>query len=561
MTGLMNVSKSYVSTIAVCAALWVAGPLQAQSTMEIPQPEIVKTSIAGELPGYWEVEAVTVSDPVTSGDAIDPLVRWRFEAKISPTEDLYDRVDRDTGATIIAPTVQDAYSTTAYGVASATFRAGKWSIELNFENVPFEERGQPEGFFSGRVIVQGSEDEWALLKERTDLMLAEERERLVLELSRQKERLNAEAEAAIAELEAKRDEARRSLEVVKSEALEVAEAELARIREQQASDIAKLESELASQLEELKLKGAANAAELVETLSQELALKDLNDQIASALQARLASETQVLEQLKAGVENRVAELEALFQSAEANGGLHLTALLEMAGEEAPDWVIEETVKRFLARDGVTLEQIIQLAGGVKDHETRAEVLKVGLRGNGGVTLEQIAQLAASISDQALRAEVLEVYHATFKDELLAKTVSLWASEVIEFSSQHSKAKSALGEPDVERCGDSSKAWSTRTDARGWLKVGFGQTVVPWKVSIHQNRAVGFVRSITLWNADGTSTEIEVDDTTNKCPGILEVITRNHLQAIDAITVTIDGQHNNRYAGIDAISIVGVPVGD
>jgi hypothetical protein len=205
----------------------------------------------------------------------------------------------------------------------------------------------------------------------------------------------------------------------------------------------------------------------------------------------------------------------------------------MAGEEAPDWVIEETVKRFLARDGVTLEQIIQLAGSIKD--------------------------------QARRTQVLKLSYTTFKDELNNRAVPLWASEVFEFSSQFStsgySAEQVLGEPSLEVCGDNMGSWAQRNNKREWVKVGFGETVVPLKVSVHQNNAVGFVRSITLWNADGTSTEIKVEDTTEECPGILEVMTQDHLQPIKAITVTLDGQHKSGYEEIDAISIVGVPVGD
>ncbi len=85
------------------------------------------------------------------------------------------------------------------------------------------------------------------------------------------------------------------------------------------------------------------------------------------------------------------------------------------------------------------------------------------------------------------------------------------------------AFAATGQPDVDKCGDSQKAWviSKEDDGQHWLELEYEKGVYLSKVRIRETFGPGAVVRIEAMNTSGYATIWEGKDTNSACPGYLE----------------------------------------
>ena len=97
----------------------------------------------------------------------------------------------------------------------------------------------------------------------------------------------------------------------------------------------------------------------------------------------------------------------------------------------------------------------------------------------------------------------------------------WASEVVDFSSQHNDSnrpsRHILGNPKVTSCepaeltARSNWAPSKRNNRIEYFRVRFAQPVLLPEISVHELVQLRFLRKIILWDPDGKGAEYEVLD--------------------------------------------------
>jgi len=230
--------------ILVCLIL-AAGAVSADQQ---PSNEALGAAIGHHLSPYWSVENVQVTSKTNRGDEVEPIIAQRFEASISPSEDLYAPRDASGDSlapfTGLVPTISGSDERTLYGVSEATLKAGQWDIAVSLENSP-EQWGQPRSMFTSPTVVIGSAeqseymerlqefDRAALEKElaaqRESLRMAHQNKKRELEEkhAEQLERLNSQHEQRVRELNATIQKKEQSLEVRLAEIEEAHKLELA----------------------------------------------------------------------------------------------------------------------------------------------------------------------------------------------------------------------------------------------------------------------------------------------------------------------------------------------
>lgn len=230
--------------ILVCLIL-AAGTVNADQQ---PSNEALGAAIGNDLSPYWRIEDVQVISTTNRGDEVEPIIAQRFEASISPSEDLY--APQDTGVDSLAPftglvpTIGGSDERTLYGISEATLNAGQWDIAVSLENSP-EQWGQPRSMFASPTIVIGSAEQsdfmerlkafdQAALKEelatqRQSLRMAHQNKKRELEEkhAEQLERLNSQHEQRVRELKATIQKKEQSLEARLAEIEEAHKLELA----------------------------------------------------------------------------------------------------------------------------------------------------------------------------------------------------------------------------------------------------------------------------------------------------------------------------------------------
>lgn len=508
--------------------LGFASNAAAEINIAPPDQDVLLGTIAEEMPGYWSVEALRASQPAGNGDPINPLVQWRFEADISPTEALYLPAIDEPPLSIIAPSVPDEYVATLYGTATGSYKAGTWKISLDFENDPTSSRGVPESFFEGLVAIQGSQHETDLRRAQENSIVLATKERISAAI----ESANFERDASIAEIKemvsAELETAKIKIQGEIDQEQERRDAKLQDFEAMLQGEQAKLTATHASELEKLKSELEAERNALSERLQSELALAALAEQAGAAADERLKRENAMWGSLNAAIEARAEQVGKLFSHVDTASDVELRSLVETISVDAPDWV--------------TLE-VVQMLGT-----------------KGGAGHAALKQLSSSLADPDLRAHVITA-SAEFG---VFKPIKQWADSVIAFSSQYDDkawaAANVLGEPTVTICKEQSGAWAPHLSANEWVKVAFEKEVIPQTIHIHETHMVGYVKEIILWNVDQSTTEIKVQDNTEDCPGILDVPIEGHSQPVEAITVRLNGLHGHtRYVYLDAVGVTGILV--
>jgi hypothetical protein len=291
-------SLKFVRLLVVFAAWAVVSDAFAQ---EAPSPEDISRAIREQVPSFWTVDEVRITASVNLGDPVEPNVKQRFEAVATPAVDLFVPDSAAAGSFApflpLLPTAAGGSHRTLYGVATSTYRAGAWTVQVVLEN-PVSDLGKPTDLFSQPTIVRGSEAEKAFADRlRTDIV-ADARTALETALiearaaqSRAMEQLEAGQRSRLAELARTQAEQIAALE---------AELETSRPRMQTAFDT--LERDYAGRLTALREKHTKEQAELARQLEADLAAT--NQRHAETLASLEREHATAVERLKAEIGQR-----------------------------------------------------------------------------------------------------------------------------------------------------------------------------------------------------------------------------------------------------------------
>ena len=549
--------------IVLCLGFACVGrAVGAATANEPPSADDVEQIIANTLPGYWRVDQLSLSDPVDYGNPVEPEWRWRYEALIAPKEPLYVDGGRHEEVVLLKLSLGPESAQTLYGVAVATFQAGVWSGEARHENRPFDHGGEPASFFPGRTVVVGSPEEREL-REATWQRALEELE------ATHKAKVAASKIEHQGELAAAKEAHRAALERLKADL----EAERAR-RE------AEYESELAVRLAAVEADLKAEAQQRRVEITESEKLTELSAEARDRVDALEAAETQMLAAardrltaLQAGEADMLAASErfhearrvALKKLFDTLGVVtspdEYIALLDTASESELDWMRVVVLRHGLGSDDAALSK------AAWRHLLQAEI-----KANSDLR-SLLADYVANLKDNPdvladhIHADHIQALSAHPESRRIVKdalpSISQWASAVVEFSSQYDGGRYAaaqvLGRPNARGCSDNqSGIWATTTANAGneHIRVRFARSVWFPEIGVHENNAVGAVRKIILWDAEGNGTEYNVQDPVSKCPGVAEFQFDEYTKPVNELTVVLDTKAVSGWNVVDAISLSG-----
>ena len=549
--------------IGLCLGLACVGrAVSAAAANSPPTADEVEQFIATTLPGYWKVDQLSLSDPVDYGNPVEPEWRWRYEALIAPKEPLYVDGGRHEGVVLLELSLGPESPQTLYGVAIATFQAGSWSGEARHENRPFDHGGEPASFFPGRTVVVGSAEERELREENwqreRDELEARHKAKVATskiehqgELAAAKEAHRAALERLKADLETERE--RRAAEHQSELAVRLASLEAGLKAEAEQRRVEITESE---KLTELAAEARGRVADLQAAEAEMLAAA--NDRL-TALQAE---EAEVLAASERVHEARRDALKKLFDRlGVVTGPDDYLALLDIASESELDWMRVAVLRHGLASDDLALSKaawrhLLQaddkdspdLQGLSTDHLTN-------VMDHPDLALSIVKELSSSLSGNS---EVLQRIKGTLP------SISQWASEVVDFSSQYrnsgpASAEQILGKPNEPECTNKNgKSWVARQSDNGieFVRVRFARAVWFPEIGVNENYSVGAVRKIILWDKEGDATEYDVQDTTKRCPGVAKFQFNDYQKPVNDVTVVLDTRTVEGWNHVDAISLTG-----
>lgn len=147
--------------IALASFLILAEALVGNVRADLGEPprELIVTKVNLEIPSYWAMRDVEIVAGVNTGDAVEPMIKQRFEAIVAPETALYepDSAECDSYQPIVL--VLDTSETRIlHGIASSTYRAGEWIMQIVLEN-GVRDVGLPRDRFPQPTIVHGSEQD------------------------------------------------------------------------------------------------------------------------------------------------------------------------------------------------------------------------------------------------------------------------------------------------------------------------------------------------------------------------------------------------------------------
>ena len=519
-----------------------------------PTADEVEQFIVTTLPGYWKVDQLSLSDPVDYGNPVEPEWRWRYEALIAPKEPLYVESGNHEGVVLLELSLSPESAQTLYGVAVATFHAGSWSGEARHENRPFDHGGQPASFFPGRTVVVGSPEEREL-REATQRRALEKLEAMH---KAESAALNIEHQTALATA---KDTHRAALERLKADLEAERERREAEHQNDLAVQLAALEAGLKAEAEQrrVEITESEKLTELTAEARDKLAaLQAAEAKMLAAASDRLtalqAAEAEMLAASERVHEARRVALKKIFgMLGVVTGPDDYLALLDTASESELDWMRVAVLRHGLGSDDLALSKAAWRHLFQADMNSNPELQSL--------LADHLVNLNLADHIQAFSAhpEMLR----TVKDAL--PSISQWASEVVDFSSQYNKADwfatQALGKPDMSSCKKAQFAWAPSKENEGieFLRVRFAEPVWFPEIGVHETQILGFVRKIILWDAEGKGAEYDVQDSLagdEKCRGTSRFRIDEHTKPVNEISVVLDTKAVRGWNEIDAISLSG-----
>ena len=541
-------------------------PVAAESIDDPPTNDDVESTIADALPAYWSLHGSLVTGPVNYGTAVEPEFVWRFETVITPKEPLYVQEGTRANVVLLQPTLKPGDDERIYGLVGATFHAGNWRLQVAPENKPYENRGQPASYFPGRTVVIGSaeeEVEFAAAHRRTVQLLQSEHEAelaaLKLEHQSALDKAGETHGAALAAARASHEADLAALKTRNARAVDEA-------TETHRGTLAQLELELKAKADQhrLEIAQAESLTELAQTAARKLgALREKETEMLAATEALFGVR-------QSAVEDLLAQLGAPFSPQSYQ------TLIVTVSETESDWLVEAVLRHGLEADEQALNEtawihLIQndLAGpptlrpiladhvaDMADSPRIRAVLQDRLAAAG-----ESSRLVSFLAEHAPTFSGVPEVARVIREAL--PSLSQWATTLVAFSSRYGSgadydATQVLGSPNVQSCDDSAAAWAPATKDAGeeYVRVSFATPVWFPEVGVHENYSVGAVRRIVLWDDEGGSTEYEVQDNLETCPGVARFRFEEHHQPVQELTVVLNTKSVPGWNEIDAISLTG-----
>lgn len=157
--------QTYKQFIIGCIMAMVAGgcfiPLaQAEVPEDRPSDELIRQELQFALPTMWTVKAVHIQDSFKAEADSGPLWKGRFRAKITTSEPTYVPAEYDLGVvTVVRPAYDVGVERSLAGRLEASrTEKGNWELAFTFDNRPTLTAGVPLRYFTGRIVVEGSEE-------------------------------------------------------------------------------------------------------------------------------------------------------------------------------------------------------------------------------------------------------------------------------------------------------------------------------------------------------------------------------------------------------------------
>ena len=518
----------------------------AETPSQPPSAIEIERLIVDELPSYWEVDRLDLTDPVNYGNQIQPDWRWRFQAVIKPKEPLYLDGGRSASDSVLLlqPSLGPKAHETLYGIFQAAFRAGKWAGNIQHENRPFLNRGKPASFFPGPIVVIGSSEERALEENVHRQALGKLKARHEAELAalkmEQQHALAKETEVhrtALASLEAENETARKRREVEHGQ-------ELAKAVERHSEQLAMLEGNLRAEAEQRRVE-----------ITEAVTLTELTAEATRKLATLQAAEAEMLTASEGVFEARQSALKELFDALGMVSGVDsYLALLETADDGDIDWMLAAVLRHGLEAG----EPTVRVAAW-------RHLLQADLEGSPHLWAVLDDHLG-SFKDSSRLRSVLGGHLASFKDSPRLQvlfvnrlpSIRQWAARVINASSSRSRfgPALALGRPAQQRCA-AGRAWRPKGGtAEEFIRVAFAKPVLFPQIEVYETTDPGFVRKLILRDATGNGIEYEVQDALAVCPGVATFRLYEHPAPVAEVTLVIDG---GRGGSIDAIELIGTPL--
>lgn len=307
------------SLLATTALLAVTTALNAQP---LPDEAALAGQLSRALPGYWQVNDLTIVASTQAGDAMRPRAYIRFEAGAAPVADLHLQAGREGPFAVLTRTVEAGASRRLYGVFDLSYAAGNWTGDPLIEN-PVDGLGQPRDMFTLPTLVLGDPDGEAALQALRTNTLAEAAAALERELAALRSAQAAElANLEIAHAEALAAQRSRNAAAL-SEADEAFKAERATLERAHREELARLTAEAAPRLAEAEAalqralaEADSRAAEAMRArqAAQEAELAALDAQHAERRNALVARQEAELAELAGAEAQRARELAAARQA-------------------------------------------------------------------------------------------------------------------------------------------------------------------------------------------------------------------------------------------------------
>jgi len=164
----MNWHKSVFPTAPIISIVIIAGCSQFA-----PKNADIKTSLQGAVPPYLEVTSLSIDNRENLGTRTNPVIQSRFKAALKLKEDTFtsaerlDSVDweRQRDITFINLVEKNGKTLEIYGFAVSQPFMDSWKTELQFDNNPFSELGEPRSYFQGKTVLRNSPEEEEFLAE------------------------------------------------------------------------------------------------------------------------------------------------------------------------------------------------------------------------------------------------------------------------------------------------------------------------------------------------------------------------------------------------------------
>jgi hypothetical protein len=238
------------------------------------------------LPGLWRLDRFTPQGVVNSGNAVDPDIRSRFEVQVSLAADTYAPDGTDGPVVFVRKIAPAGLQKMLYGLSDSKLLAGQWAtrIDLQNQNV-LQGLGEPLATIPGRVLVRGTPEEAAYLKQREADAQVTQQQKLA-DAKRQDELAAQQRAAAASADEAKRQQAQAAAIAQAQQAAAVEATKAAARREQAQQD-----EEAAAKLAQTKT-------------ADEQALVERQAKLASAQHEMLAAREKMLDELRAALQSQ-----------------------------------------------------------------------------------------------------------------------------------------------------------------------------------------------------------------------------------------------------------------